>query len=73
MNKSRFLKRSLAAGITLTVLAVALLVGRQQRQSAPPYGPPAADAAEDCVQRMFAAAERGDVDAYLGLAREEGA
>jgi hypothetical protein len=51
------LKRLLAALITLALLVGAFVFSRPK--ATPDEAP------EDCVQRMFAAAERGDVAAYL--------
>lgn len=56
------MKRALAALITMSFLAVALWYGRgaPSHESAAAASTPA-----DCIERMFAAAERGDVDGYL--------
>jgi len=57
-------KRTLAGLITLLVLGAVLWQGRG-RPPAPLPLEKAADTPEACVERMFAAAQRGDVPAYL--------
>jgi hypothetical protein len=56
-------KRLLAWMTTGVLLLAALWLGRG---AAPPgAAPPTADSPEACLERMFQAAERGDVSAYL--------
>jgi hypothetical protein len=54
-------KRTAAALITLGFLVATFWFGR----SAPPASGPPVAAPADCIEQMFAAAERGDVEAYL--------
>lgn len=58
------MKRMLAGLLTLLVLGAVLWQGRG-RPPAPLPAPAAADTPEACIERMFAAAQRGDVPAYL--------
>jgi hypothetical protein len=55
-------KRAAAALVTLALLAAAVWFGRGAAPVA--KGSPGSTPA-DCIERMFAAAERGDVEAYL--------
>jgi hypothetical protein len=55
------LKRTATLAATLALLVAAVYFGRDGSQLA---APPAASPAE-CIERMFAAAERGDIEAYL--------
>ncbi|HVW37992.1 MAG TPA: hypothetical protein VHB99_11830, partial [Pirellulales bacterium] len=55
------MKRMATFAATLVVLAAAIYFGRSRPE---PAAAPAASPA-DCIERMFAAAERGDVEAYL--------
>jgi hypothetical protein len=55
-------KRAAAALVTLGLISTALWFGR----GSPPAAEGSSAAAPDeCIERMFAAAERGDVEAYL--------
>lgn len=56
------MKRAVALLATSLLLAGAVLLGRPARDQTP--GSPAA-APEDCIERLFEAAERGDVPGYL--------
>ena len=60
------MKRIVAALLTLLILAAVLWFGRAAPTS-PATAPStaAADTPEGCIERMFAAAQRGDVTAYL--------
>lgn len=55
------MKRAATLAATLALLAAAVYFGRGQGE---PAARPAASPGE-CLERMFAAAERGDVEAYL--------
>lgn len=55
------MKRTVTLAATLTLLAAAIYFGSSRPE---PAAAPAASPAE-CIERMFAAAERGDVEAYL--------
>jgi hypothetical protein len=55
------MKHFLAGAVTLALIAGVLLLGRRKQDTSA-----AADATpENCVEQMLAAADRGDVDAYL--------
>lgn len=55
------MKHALAGIVTLALIAGVLLVGRGQRAATVPT----AASPEECVEQMLAAADRGDIDAYL--------
>ena len=55
------MKRTATFAATFVVLAAAIYLGRSR--SEPAAAAPASPA--ECIERMFAAAERGDVEAYL--------
>jgi hypothetical protein len=56
------MKQIAAAAITLVLLAAALWFGRRPP---PPKGAVPAATPAGCIERMFAAAEQGDVETYL--------
>lgn len=56
------MKRLIAVLITCLLLGFALWWARSASQNT---GTPTGESPEQCIQRMFAAAEQGDVDAYL--------
>jgi hypothetical protein len=60
-------RRTIAGLITVALLAGVLLISRPDAPTKKTPAKSRSDIAspEDCVQRMFAAAEEGDVDAYL--------
>ncbi|HEX4148974.1 MAG TPA: hypothetical protein VHY20_08300 [Pirellulales bacterium] len=55
------MKRAAAATLTLALLLTALWLGRGRLTA----GSSSAATPDQCIERMFAAGERGDVDAYL--------
>jgi hypothetical protein len=56
------MKRILAAALTVILIGTVLWMGRNRPDAATGAGTPTPDA---CIQRMFDAASRGDVDGYL--------